>query len=557
MAKHAHRQLRSLQKALYDKAYREAHRLVEGHSKSILQYSQKFEASLPKSFTQLSQADFMSVINTARIILFGDFHTLKQTQKGLIRLARDLLQKQERIVLALETFCAKDQATLDKYMQGLISEERFLNDVSYNRDWGFPWQNYKMILDFAREKKIPVFGVNSDEAGRDTLKHRDEFTSKKLGDICRNYPDSRVLCLIGEYHLADEHLPSEIELMSRATKLTVPCVRVVTNVDRYYFDLHPDFEDVPTEEYLQMRDNFLCILNSPPWMKWQSYAIWEEMRTAAERFDAFESRGSDDEDAYTEDTFDIDFQFLSLTKTLAGFLKIAVPDAELMKFQILTGLQDVDFSTELTAMGYSAAEAKRVLEHTSRHGVHFLGSSNTVLLSTISLNNLSEAAGQFLSHVLTKTSQKAGDDVEVFFRRVWTSLVGFLASKILNPRRKCMGIVEYRTFLEENEGRRLLGSLQVRRDVARAVLKHHEWIEGRIQSDKSLARFPKSLIKSDRMMNYEISHAIGQLLAIGLYTKVMTGQVPPEQFSHTFSERLWNLDLLWERLSTLYLLVEK
>ena len=43
-------QLSQLQQALYDKAYREAHAIVAGTSKTLLAYSQEFEQSLPKRF---------------------------------------------------------------------------------------------------------------------------------------------------------------------------------------------------------------------------------------------------------------------------------------------------------------------------------------------------------------------------------------------------------------------------------------------------------------------------------------------------------------------------
>ena len=51
---------------------------------------------------------FRSKINKRRFLLYGDFHTLKQSQRGLIRLlkAYSSLYRERPIILALEMFKA-------------------------------------------------------------------------------------------------------------------------------------------------------------------------------------------------------------------------------------------------------------------------------------------------------------------------------------------------------------------------------------------------------------------------------------------------------------------
>ena len=81
-------QLRQLQHSLYEKAYKEAHSIVAGNSRTILAYSEKFQKSLPVRCARATQADLLSALKQHRFVLYGDFHTLRQSQRGLLRLLR-------------------------------------------------------------------------------------------------------------------------------------------------------------------------------------------------------------------------------------------------------------------------------------------------------------------------------------------------------------------------------------------------------------------------------------------------------------------------------------
>src|SRR5689334_3976793 len=75
-------QLRQLQQTLYEKAYQEAHDIVAGASRTILSYSAKFERSLPKTCRSATLAGLIEEIRRKRFVLYGDFHTLRQSQRG-------------------------------------------------------------------------------------------------------------------------------------------------------------------------------------------------------------------------------------------------------------------------------------------------------------------------------------------------------------------------------------------------------------------------------------------------------------------------------------------
>ena len=52
------------------------------------------------------------------------------------------------------------QGILDGYIAGRIDEKEFLKKSEYFKRWGFDYNLYKPILDFAREEKIPLVALN-------------------------------------------------------------------------------------------------------------------------------------------------------------------------------------------------------------------------------------------------------------------------------------------------------------------------------------------------------------------------------------------------------------
>src|SRR5690606_7105112 len=104
-------QLRQLQQELYDKAYNEARSVVVGTSRTILAYSAKFEASLPEHVERSALASVLETLRRKQFLLYGDFHTLRQSQRGFLRIMRSYQERlrDRKIVVALEMFKARDQ----------------------------------------------------------------------------------------------------------------------------------------------------------------------------------------------------------------------------------------------------------------------------------------------------------------------------------------------------------------------------------------------------------------------------------------------------------------
>lgn len=551
--------LRELQKSLYEKAYADAHSLVGRSSRQLLSYQRKFEASLPKKNERTTLAELLDDLRTKQFLLFGDFHTLRQSQRGLLRLLRAYTERlrTNKIVIALEMFKAINQDEIDGYLRGTIPEAEFLQDIAYATDWGFPWQNFKMILDFARARRLPVIGVNSDNGGKDLLEVRDRFAAQKLVAAAKKYPEHKIVCLIGEHHLADDHLPQALAREMKRLGKPLSLLRVLNNVDRYYFDLKRETSH-NTTEYLRLKRDMYCIMNSPPWMKWHSFSVWEEMRSAGIPAVA-EQEGEVDSDAdlYTEDAFDVDYQFLHFVKNLSLFLGVGLDASDMESFRILFSQEGAFFDDAGGLAGLPSVEARRIVNRAAADGVHFLPRSKTVLLTNISMNNLAEASGQYLHTLLGRFDDTTGDPESDFGRRIIKYAVGMVASKILNPRRKCMELHHHRQFLRRFKGRKVTGASLERRQVATAVLSFDRWFEQRLADTHPPANFlTRAPIAVDRRTDFQVSREIGQMLGAALYKKLIANKVPPQRLARLFRSRLRSEVSLWRELTSLYRLLK-
>jgi hypothetical protein len=541
----AARQLQKLHESLYRRAHADANALGAGPSGKLVKYAQDFEKSLPRAFSRVSNGHLTETILRRRIVLFGDFHTFKQTQRALLRLLRDVLSMTPRpkIVLALELLKNRYQKQLEAWMAGEISEEEFLQQVNYSREWGFPWNHYKPLLDLARDHMIPVICVNSDHPGPRSLEMRDRTCARLLANAAEDYPDHIIFCMIGEYHLADNHLPATLwnELARRGAEASTPLMRVLCNVDRYYFGIEDSGTPLASTEVLRLKRDLYCVVNSPPWMKWQSFAIWEEMRTGFPGSVEHAETGQDgDEDHGDDEAFDLDFQFLGIAQTLSSFLGLDISKKELAKFHSQFS-PTAEFATEpLVSAGYSKNEISLMIERAALEGYYFDCKTRTLLITTVSINNLAEAAGQYLLAISSGFSEGGQSDPDRFSRNALKHAAGIIGSKILNPRRKAKDMAFHINYVEQTVRRRLLGYARIRRQVSRAVLSildSFESLMGPWDSSRP-SRELSMLLKTENLSRGEVSADFGRMLGAGVYSGVMRNRIPADWIKRLFRNRI-------------------
>jgi hypothetical protein len=97
------------------------------------------------------------------IIYVGEWHTLYEDHKVQLEVIRALNEENRKFAIGMEMFQKPYQQSLDDYISGASTEREFLKSSEYFKRWKFNYHLYREILDFAREKNIPVVALNQEE----------------------------------------------------------------------------------------------------------------------------------------------------------------------------------------------------------------------------------------------------------------------------------------------------------------------------------------------------------------------------------------------------------
>jgi len=109
----------------------------------------------PITLTQL-----LSDLDTARVIFVGESHDQIEHHQIQLRMIDGLMAKGKDVVIGMEMFEKSQQATLDRWSQGLLTEEEFLEESQWEKTWGMDNELYKGILDAAKTHHLKILGLN-------------------------------------------------------------------------------------------------------------------------------------------------------------------------------------------------------------------------------------------------------------------------------------------------------------------------------------------------------------------------------------------------------------
>lgn len=460
---------------------------------AIAAYAKRFHECLPAQYHRIPSSRLVERVRDAEVVLFGDFHTLPQSQAAFFELLKRSFTSNKELFatrpmrVALEIFAAADQPHIDDYLSGCLPEEYFLKRIDYHNKWGFPWENYKPIVDFCVQNKIQIIGINCHTDPTNRLAKRDSFAAEIIHSLFEQDAKALVLCLIGEYHLADQHLPHMLKRRS--------IVRVVNNIDDYSI---PSLDqNITSFEALELNPDFFCILNTSPWLKWQSLAMWEELHGVSE-----ESFYGGEIDAYTVQEYDFEYQLLFILKSMNEFLQLGISSSD-MSFDIYlkpdrTTLSYIRSKFNISRQNYATAERKL-----HQDGFCYLPRAKAILLLDFSMNHLLEAAGFILMDCMNKKLSKQGD----FTQRVQYQICGTLTGLIMNPRRATATLIQVESDLQLLQRKRLSGDLRKYRDAYRQVRDFYQ------DGFQDVFKPTQGLEGRDKDSNYLISRIFGETIA--------------------------------------------
>jgi uncharacterized iron-regulated protein len=101
-----------------------------------------------------------------RVIYVGETHDRLDHHLNQLEIIRRAYEDSPKLAIGMEFFQQPFQPALDDYIAGRSDEKEFLRKSEYFQRWRIDYRNYRPILQFAREKKIPVLALDITEEVR-------------------------------------------------------------------------------------------------------------------------------------------------------------------------------------------------------------------------------------------------------------------------------------------------------------------------------------------------------------------------------------------------------
>jgi hypothetical protein len=457
----AHQRLLRLQRKIHSALESEVGRLLGELPESIVRYEKTYKESfknIARRTRRSSRELLKRRMREADVVLVADYHTLGQAQRTALRLLQDSFRPGEEWYLGLEFVPSNRQAELDAYSAGLLDTVSFLTKIRYFEEWGFAWEQYAPLIEWARQngvkllalnrpKELPLYQWRKKGAPQERdLNERDRWAAGIVSDLFEK-KKARVFVLYGELHVGDLHLPTAMREISKSRLGTaLKCVTIHQNNDALYWKLAKRGPEHLTD-VLEMSSGHFHVISSTPWNKLQSVVSWAEgLGTSMERLprtgvlapratQISNSLGFEDDEWLCDLESEALSRMQSYGEAMAEFLKLPPPSFEAVG---LHSVYSADFVDELGRDHGLSRQARRMLHQLVLKNARFyLHWSRTLYLGTPSANGAAEMAAIVLGRGPVRSSSFFGDSTDTFFQALLDQAFGFFGSLLVNPRRKC------------------------------------------------------------------------------------------------------------------------
>jgi uncharacterized iron-regulated protein len=508
----------------------------DSQKKYIRDFTEEFT-----TFRKISSLDdlFISCYKSD-LIYIGDYHALKESQLFAAKLIRRIAQRTKTAILTLEMVYTRNQATLDSWMEGKISEEEFLQRIRYEEEWGYDWEGFKAIFDAARDCNVKVFGVDSGPRGG--LKHirrRDRFAAEKIVQLIHLYPEAKIIVLYGESHLAKNHLPRKVKEKLKKNSVEKSEVVIVQNVDRLYWQFKKrglEYVDV-----VEVDDRKYCVFNTSLIAKYESY------RTTLEKWKGL---GDDDEIDLTptiHNMIDSILKFLEIDKySYCLHKENGYREYLIDVYPEVYATNDKDFFKGLLKeKNFSQRDIKRIGMHIAEKGSCYVTEINAIFIGTFDVIHGAEESAHFINKVLKgevgrkRIIQKTLLPYDAFYTTTIEEAIAFFGSKLIDPSRNHFFETDfYQLYGKDKEKieKKTEYLFEEFNEIINFILLHKKFEKEYEHHDD----VPKELltgIKSEGRLFSILTHEIGYFLGHQIFDAYQKGLIDKEQIVSLFKMR--------------------
>ena len=147
----------------------------------------------------LSIDGMIEMLSGARLVSVGETHDNLNDQRVELTVVRELYRRfPGKVAVGMEMFRDPQQAVLDRWVKGEMTELEFLKASKWYETWGFDFGAYRDLLLFAKENRIDVIALNpskelQEEVRRTGLDNVPEDIRRKLPEIGATDPWQRAV----------------------------------------------------------------------------------------------------------------------------------------------------------------------------------------------------------------------------------------------------------------------------------------------------------------------------------------------------------------------------
>ena len=106
----------------------------------------------------ISFEEMIGELRKVDMVFVGEEHGNVRDHQAELDIVTSLRAKVARMAIGMEMFRADSQKTLDAWTKGSLDQGLFIQ--AYYNNWRMPWPNYRDILLFARDRSVPIIGLN-------------------------------------------------------------------------------------------------------------------------------------------------------------------------------------------------------------------------------------------------------------------------------------------------------------------------------------------------------------------------------------------------------------
>ena len=141
----------------------------------------------------------IEMLSGARLVSVGETHDNLNDQRVELTVVRELHRRfPGKVAVGMEMFREPQQAVLDRWVRGELTELEFLKASKWYETWGFDFGAYRDLLLFAKENRIDVIALNpskelQEAVRRAGLDNVPEDVRRKLPEVGETDPWQRAV----------------------------------------------------------------------------------------------------------------------------------------------------------------------------------------------------------------------------------------------------------------------------------------------------------------------------------------------------------------------------